>query len=106
MCALGEMSTRYPTKKGFAGHATRCVGEAFGFATALVYLFKVSSCYRTQATLLNIQYLIASPAQIVAFSLVIRFWNADINGAAWVSVAIVFVVVINLLGVRVFGELE
>jgi hypothetical protein len=45
MCALGEMSTRYPTKKGFAGHATRCVDEAFGFATALVYLCKVRSVF-------------------------------------------------------------
>lgn len=42
MLALGEMSTRYPSKKGFAGHATRCVDPAFGFATALVYLCKVS----------------------------------------------------------------
>lgn len=41
MLALGEMSTRFPSKKGFAGHATRCVDPAFGFATALVYLCKV-----------------------------------------------------------------
>lgn len=54
----------------------------------------------------DIQYLIASPAQIVAFSLVIRFWNADINGAAWVTCAIVFVVIINMLGIEWFGELE
>ena len=40
MMALGEMSTKYPSKKGFAGHATRCVDPAFGFATALVYLCK------------------------------------------------------------------
>jgi amino acid permease len=42
MLALGEMSTKFPSKKGFAGHATRCVDPAFGFATALIYLCKVS----------------------------------------------------------------
>ena len=41
MLALGEMSTKFPSKKGFAGHATRCVDPAFGFATALIYLCKV-----------------------------------------------------------------
>jgi amino acid transporter len=58
------MSTKFPSKKGFAGHATRCVDPAFGFCTALVYLCK---------------YLILSPNQIVAGALVIRFWNAEIN---------------------------
>jgi amino acid transporter len=43
MLALGEMSTKFPSKKGFAGHATRCVDPAFGFATALIYLCKVSA---------------------------------------------------------------
>ena len=70
------MSTKYPSKKGFAGHATRCVDPAFGFATALVYLCK---------------YLILSPNQIVAGSLVIRYWNTSINGGVWVSIFIVFV---------------
>ncbi|ORY35551.1 putative amino acid transporter [Naematelia encephala] len=91
MLALGEMSTRYPSKKGFAGHGTRCVDPAFGFATALVYLCK---------------YLIISPNQIVAGSLVIRFWNSSINGAAWVSIFIVFVIAINCLGIKWFGEVE
>lgn len=57
MLGLGEMSTKYPSKRGFAGHATRFVDPAFGFATALVYLCK---------------YLIISPNQIVAGALVIR----------------------------------
>ncbi|WVQ82813.1 hypothetical protein IAT38_004945 [Cryptococcus sp. DSM 104549] len=91
MLALGEMSTRYPSKKGFAGHATRCVDPAFGFATALVYLCK---------------YLIISPNQIVAGALVIRYWNDSINGAAWVTILIAFVITINCLGIKWFGEIE
>lgn len=91
LLSLGEMSTKFPSKKGFAGHATRCVDPAFGFATALVYLCK---------------YLILSPNQIVAGSLVIRFWNAEINSAAWVCIMIAFVIAINCLGIKWFGEVE
>ncbi|KAK6908424.1 amino acid transporter [Kwoniella mangroviensis CBS 10435] len=91
LLALGEMSTKYPTKKGFAGHATRCVDPAFGFATAIIYLCK---------------YLILSPNQIVAGSLVIGYWNQSVNKAAWVTILIVFVIAINTLGIKWFGEVE
>lgn len=91
LVALGEMSTKYPSKKGFAGHATRCVDPAFGFATALVYLCK---------------YLIISPNQIVAGSLVMGYWNQSINKAAWVTIFIAFVIAINCLGIKWFGEVE
>ncbi|WWC62328.1 uncharacterized protein I303_104924 [Kwoniella dejecticola CBS 10117] len=91
LLALGEMSTKYPTKKGFAGHGTRCVDSAFGFATAVIYLCK---------------YLILSPNQIVAGSLVIGYWNQSINKAVWVTILIVFVIAINTLGVKWFGEVE
>ena len=73
MLALGEMSTRFPSKKGFAGHGTRCVDPAFGFCTAVVYLCK---------------YLIISPNQIVAGSLIIGYWNQSINKAAWVAIMV------------------
>jgi amino acid transporter len=97
LVALGEMSTKYPSKKGFAGHATRCVDPAFGFATALVYLCKVSAHARLSHTrqALTAQYLIISPNQIVAGSLVMRYWNQSINGAAWVTIFIAFVRVLR-----------
>lgn len=91
MLALGEMSTRFPSKKGFAGHATRCVDPAFGFCTAVVYLCK---------------YLIISPNQIVAGALIIGYWNNSINKAAWVTIFVAFVIAINCLGIRWFGEIE
>lgn len=91
LLSLGEMSTKFPTKKGFAGHATRCVDPAFGFATALVYLCK---------------YLILSPNQIVAGALVISYWNKEINGAAWVVILMATVIAINCLGIKWFGEVE
>lgn len=91
MVALGEMSTQYPTKKGFAGHATRFVDEAFGFTVAFSYLCK---------------YLIVSPFQIVAGALVIQYWNTSISPAVWCAISISAVFAINILGVRYFGEVE
>ena len=89
MLALGEMSTKYPSKKGFAGHATRCVDPAFGFATALIYLCKVSLA--NAPTISSHQYLIISPNQIIASSLVLRYWNTSINGGVFVTIFILFV---------------
>ncbi|WVW78053.1 hypothetical protein I302_100004 [Kwoniella bestiolae CBS 10118] len=91
LCALAEMSTLYPTKKGFAGHGTRFVDEAFGFVTALLYLCK---------------YFIVSPSQIIAFSLIIRYWNSEVNGAVWVTILLIFVIGMNFAGIKWFGEFE
>jgi amino acid transporter len=52
------------------------------------------------------KYLIISPNQIVAGALVIRFWNDEINSAAWISILIVFVIAINCFGIKAFGEVE
>jgi amino acid transporter len=106
MLALGEMSTRYPSKKGFAGHATRCVDPAFGFATALVVGLRILVRPGLTPSTYLCKYLIISPNQIVAGALVIRYWNSSINSAAWVSIFIVFVIAINCLGIKWFGEVE
>ncbi len=87
----GEMATYIPHRRGFAGHATRFVSPSFGFATGFGYLFK---------------YLLISPNQLVAASLVIRFWRPDLSPAIWITIFLVAILVINFLGVAVFGELE
>ncbi|KAF7793034.1 hypothetical protein EIP86_004139 [Pleurotus ostreatoroseus] len=85
MIALGEMSAYLPHKKGFPGYATRFVDPAFGFALGWNYLLK---------------YLIVTPNNINAAGVVIQYWNQSVHIAVWM------VFCINLLGVRVFGELE
>jgi amino acid transporter len=35
-----------------------------------------------------------------------RFWNSEINSAAWVTILIVFVIAINTFGIKAFGEVE
>ncbi|KAF8894571.1 dicarbixylic amino acid permease [Infundibulicybe gibba] len=85
MVALGEMAAFLPHKKGFAGYATRFVDPALGFALGWNYLLK---------------YLIVTPNNINAAGVVVQYWTRAVHIAIWM------VLVVNLLGVRVFGELE
>ncbi|KAJ9100712.1 hypothetical protein QFC20_005405 [Naganishia adeliensis] len=99
MTALGEMATWLPDKRGFPGYASRFVDDALGFATGWNYLAK---------------YLLISPNQIrklidpMARNQVITYWDPDrsINVAVWCSIIIVVILVINILGVAFFGEIE
>ena len=46
------------------------------------------------------------PYELTASSLVIEFWNPPINPAVWITVMLVVVIVLNLLPVSVYGEVE
>ncbi|KAH9854124.1 dicarbixylic amino acid permease [Lenzites betulinus] len=85
MVALGEMCAYLPHKKGFPGYATRFVDPSFGFALGWNYVLK---------------YLIVTPNNINAAGVVIQYWTQKVHISIWM------VFLINLLGVRVFGELE
>ncbi|KDR81565.1 hypothetical protein GALMADRAFT_239589 [Galerina marginata CBS 339.88] len=91
MIALGEMAAFLPHKKGFAGYATRFVDPALGFALGYNYLLK---------------YLIVTPNNINAAGVVVQYWTRSVHIAIWMVIFILFIFVVNLLGVRVFGELE
>jgi amino acid transporter len=91
MVSLGEQSAYLPHKKGFAGYSTRFVDEALGFALGWNYLMK---------------YLIVTPNNINAAGIVINYWNTSVNNVVWMVIFIAFIFLVNLLGVRVFGELE
>ncbi|KZV99166.1 hypothetical protein EXIGLDRAFT_726231 [Exidia glandulosa HHB12029] len=91
MTALGEMAAWLPHKKGFSGYATRFVDPSVGFALGWNYLMK---------------YLVVTPNNINAAGVVIRYWTEKVHTAVWMVIFIAFIFVVNLLGVRVFGELE
>lgn len=52
------------------------------------------------------QWLIVLPLEIVAASITIEYWNSPINKAVWVTIFWVLIVVINLFGVKGYGEAE
>ncbi|KAG8818232.1 hypothetical protein FRC19_010788 [Serendipita sp. 401] len=91
MISLGEMSAYLPHKRGFAGYTTRFWHPAAGFALGWNYLMK---------------YLIVTPNNLNAAILVINYWTKSVPNPVWMIIFITFIFLINLLGVRVFGELE
>lgn len=42
----------------------------------------------------------------VAGSLVVTYWTSAVPTAAWITIFIVLIVVLNLLGIKLFGEIE
>ncbi|KAF2867409.1 histidine permease [Massariosphaeria phaeospora] len=93
MCALGEMAAWLPNGAGFAGYATRYVDPALGFALGYTYWFK---------------YIIITPNQLTAASLVIQEWKKpeEVNPGVFIAVFMVVIISINYFGIKFFGELE
>jgi amino acid transporter len=93
MCCLGELATYIPLPDGFSGYANRYVDPAMGFAVGYCYLFK---------------YLIVTPNQITAGALVMQYWvsRETVNPGVWITIFIIVIVLINIFGVKVFGEFE
>lgn len=93
MCALGEMATWLPLESGFTGYATRFCDPALGFSLGYTYWFK---------------YIIVTPNQLTAAALVISFWvdREKVNPGVWIAVFLVVIILINYLGIKIFGELE
>ncbi|KAI0130312.1 amino acid permease/ SLC12A domain-containing protein [Xylariales sp. AK1849] len=91
MVALGEMGAFLPHKKSFSGYASRFVDPAMGFATGWNYFFK---------------YAIAIPNNLTATGILLQFWLPDINVSVWIVVFGVCIVILNLIHVSVFSEVE
>lgn len=53
------------------------------------------------------QWLVVLPLEIVAATITITYWTADsINNDAWVAIFLVFIIAINMFGVKGYGEAE
>lgn len=53
-----------------------------------------------------LQWLIVLPLEIVAASITIDYWHSTVNKAVWVTIFWVLIVIINLFGVKGYGEAE
>ncbi|KAF9485823.1 hypothetical protein BDN70DRAFT_870714 [Pholiota conissans] len=87
---LGEMATQYPVAGSFNAYTTRFFSPAYGFALAWNYWFNDA---------------VSVASDLTAAQLVLQFW--DVKHAWIVSVVFwVFLVGVNALHVRGYGELE
>lgn len=89
--ALGELCIEYPVNGAFSAYATRFVDPSWGFAVGWNYA---------------LMWLIVLPLELVAAAMCIKYWNSEINPVAWVGIFYVAIVLINVFGVRGYGEAE
>ncbi|RYP58108.1 hypothetical protein DL770_010509 [Monosporascus sp. CRB-9-2] len=89
--ALGELAVAFPVAGSFSAYSTRFLDPSWGFAMGWNYA---------------LQWLIVLPLEIIAASITLTYWNPAIGKAIFVTIFLVFIVIINLFGVRGYGEAE
>ncbi|CAF1043221.1 unnamed protein product [Adineta steineri] len=89
--ALGELSVVFPVSGSFAVHSSRFIDPAWGFAMGWNYA---------------LNWLIVMPLELTAAGLVINYWIKSINIAVWITIFLILLLIINLFGVRGYGEIE
>lgn len=89
--AIGELAVRFPISGSINVYSSRFIDTSWGFAMGWNYA---------------LQWLVVMPLELVAASITIQYWNSDINSVAWVAIFYVLIIVINLFGVKGYGEAE
>ncbi|RYP58158.1 hypothetical protein DL770_010500 [Monosporascus sp. CRB-9-2] len=88
---VAEMCAYLPIRGTIFELASRFVDPALGFAMGWTYFF-------AGAMLVCVEYS--------AVATVMQYWNADINAAAWVAMAMAVCVLLNVVAVKWYGESE
>ncbi|KAK1752395.1 general amino-acid permease [Echria macrotheca] len=89
--ALGELAVTFPVAGSFSAYSTRFLDPAWGFAMGWNYAM---------------QWLIVLPLEIVAASITVGYWNSNLNRSIFVTIFLVTIIIINLFGVKGYGEAE
>ncbi|KAF9513650.1 hypothetical protein BS47DRAFT_1295925 [Hydnum rufescens UP504] len=92
MLCLGEMVSYLPIPGGHIKLAERFVNPALSFAMGWNYWYN---------------WVIVLPAELSAAGVLIDYWeHHKVNDAAWITICLVVVIVINMLGAGAYGEAE
>lgn len=91
MLALGEMAAFIPITGSFGTYAGRYVDDALGFALTWNYWLNDA---------------VSTAADLVALQLVFAYWNTNFPGWALSLIFWGFLIVANVITVRVYGEVS
>ena len=89
--SLGELCVAFPVPGSFVQYNTRFISPAWGFCMSWNYA---------------LAWLISLPIELVAAAITVNYWNDSINSAAWVAIFYIMILLINILGVKGYGETE
>ncbi|ORY04925.1 hypothetical protein K493DRAFT_296752 [Basidiobolus meristosporus CBS 931.73] len=91
MLSLGEMSTYIPIAGSFNTYANRFVDEGLGFALTWNYWFNDA---------------VSVASDLTAAQMIFSYWDTDFPGWALSLIFLVFLVIINAIDVKAYGEIE
>ncbi|MDO5746565.1 MAG: amino acid permease [Actinomycetaceae bacterium] len=91
MQSLGEMSAYCPSSGAFETYASRYVSKSFGFAQGWNYWYN---------------WAITVAAELVAATIIMKYWLPDVPAWVWSLVFLVILFGINAFSVKGFGESE
>ncbi|KZT43138.1 general amino acid permease 1 [Sistotremastrum suecicum HHB10207 ss-3] len=92
LCAIGEMTSHAPISGTFPHFAARWVDPALGFAVGWNYFYNNA---------------ITFPTEITAATILLSYWDSNTgHQPIYIAVLCVCACLINLFGVRYFGESE
>ncbi|KAK4947742.1 hypothetical protein LTR10_013250 [Elasticomyces elasticus] len=91
MQALGELTVLYPVNGAFYSYAVRFIDPSWGFAVGWQY---------------GLAWLTVLPFELTAASITIEFWRGDLHPAIFIGSFLVVLCLIQIWGVRGYGEVE
>lgn len=91
MRALGEMAVRHPVAGSFAQYAGSFLGPFAGFIVGWVFWLELA---------------VVAIADMTAVATYMGLWFPGVAGWVWMVAAIAVIGALNLMAVRVFGEME
>lgn len=89
--SLGEMATYMPISGSFSSYATKFIDPALGFALGWNYWYN---------------WAITVAAEMVAGSLIMKYWFPNISGFVWSILFLTIIVGLNILSSKAYGESE
>ncbi|KAI0526113.1 putative amino acid permease [Xylaria bambusicola] len=89
--ALGELAVSFPVAGSFSAYSTRFLHPSWGFAMGWNYA---------------LQWMVALPLEVISASIVTTYWNSNLNKAIFVTIFLLAIILINLCGVKGYGEAE
>ncbi|KAN0132710.1 Amino acid permease/ SLC12A domain containing protein [Lactarius tabidus] len=100
LCSLGEMTALAPISGTFPHYAARWVQPAFGAANYFYFCWKFTPHSNPTRS-------ISIPVEITAATILITFWDDNHKHQAGYTAVVCFLVcLVNVFGVRYFGESE
>ncbi|KAF7188723.1 putative amino-acid permease PB1C11.02, partial [Pseudocercospora fuligena] len=91
MLALGEMAAFIPVAGSFCTFAGRFVDDAFGFALTWNYWFNDA---------------VSTASDVIAAQLLLQYWTDNFPGWAISLILLIVIIGLNIVTVRLYGEIE